>query len=204
MFCSKCGASIPEGAKVCPQCGTSLSFGQKVSDATSGVVNEAQDVLNQAEESLHSEIHDIHQNFTQGGNIHGMRHLKTDRNLLVYILLTIITCGIYSYYFIYSVAQDVNTACEGDGETTGGLVAFILLSFITCGIYSWYWQYKLGNRLASNAPRFGLAFQENGTTVLMWNLFGVLLCGVGPFIAMHIIIKNTNAICLAYNQQNGV
>jgi hypothetical protein len=122
----------------------------------------------------------------------------------MYILLTIVTCGIYGYYFIYQIAQDVNVACEGDGEQTSGLVAFILLSFITCGIYSWWWQYKLGNRLANNAPRYGLAFQENGTTIIMWDIFGSLLCFIGPFIAMNIIIKNTNAICAAYNQQKGL
>ena len=129
--------------------------------------------------------------------------LKTDRGLLGYILLSIITCGIYSYYFIYSVAKDINVACEGDGKSTGGLLKFILLSFFTCGIYSWIWEYSIGNRLASNAPRYGLNFHENGTTIIMWNLFGLLICGIGPFIAMNIIIKNTNSICAAYNHSKG-
>ena len=98
------------------------------------------------------------------------------------------------------MAHDVNIACDGDGENTSGLVAFILLSMITCGIYAWYWYYKLGNRLANNAGRYGLVIQENGTTVLMWCIFGTLICGIGPFIAMHILIKNSNMICNAYNR----
>lgn len=61
------------------------------------------------------------------------------------------------------------------------------------------WHYKLGNRLAKNASRYNLTFQENGTTVLLWMLFGSMLCGVGPFIAMHIIFKNMNLICHGYN-----
>ena len=88
-------------------------------------------------------------------------------------------------------------------KTNRSLLVVILLSIITCGIYSWIWYYKLGNRFASNAPRYGLSFQENGTTVLVWMLFGALLCGIGPFIALHIIIKNTNAICAAYNGNIG-
>jgi len=91
--------------------------------------------------------------------------------------------------------------CAGDGKDTAGLIKFILLSVITCSIYSWIWYYNLGNRLASNAPRYGLNFQENGTTVLMWQIFGALICGIGPFIAMHILIKNTNALAVAYNAQ---
>lgn len=134
----------------------------------------------------------------------GITPLKTDRGLLGYILLSIITCGIYSYYFIYTIARDVNTACAGDGKSTSGLLKYILLSMITCGIYSWWWEYSLGNRLAENAPRYGMSFTENGTTILMWILFGVLLCGIGPFIAMNIIIKNTNSICMAYNRYNGL
>ena len=102
------------------------------------------------------------------------------------------------------MARDVNVACQGDGDNTGGLVAFILLSAVTCGIYAIYWYYKLGNRLAANAGRYGLSFQENGTTVLMWMLFGSLLCGIGSFIASNILIKNTNAICAAYNRANGL
>ena len=102
------------------------------------------------------------------------------------------------------MAHDVNIACEGDDETTAGLVPFILLSFVTCGLYSFYWQYKLGNRLATNAPRFGLSFQENGTTILLWDIVGAFLCCLGPFVAMHILIKNSNAICNAYNRQNNI
>lgn len=123
---------------------------------------------------------------------------------MTYILLSLITCGIYGYYFIYKMAKDVNVACEGDGEQTGGLMAFILLSFITCGIYTWVWYYKLGNRLANNAPRYGMTFQENGTTILLWLVVGSIVCGIGGFVAMHFLIKNTNAICNAYNQVNGL
>lgn len=130
--------------------------------------------------------------------------LKADRSLIAYILLNFLTCGIYSWYFIYALARDVNAACAGDGRSTAGLLKLILLSFITCGFYSFYWHYALGNRLAANAPRYGLAFQENGTTVLLWQFIGALLCGIGPFVAMHIIIKNTNSLCGAYNYQHGI
>lgn len=128
--------------------------------------------------------------------------VKEDRSLIMYIVLTIITCGIYSYYFLYSMAQDANTVCAGDGKQTSGLLVFIVLSFITCGIYAWIWYYSLGNRLAENAPRYGLTFTENGTTVLMWQIFGALLCGIGPFIAMNILINNMNRLAHAYNQQH--
>lgn len=129
-----------------------------------------------------------------------MRRIQTDRNIVMYVLLTIVTCGIYGYWFIYMMAQDINEMCKDDGDKTGGLVAFILLSFVTCGLYAYYWYYKIGNRLQVNASRYGLQFAENGTTILMWCVVGMLLCGLGQYVAMHIIIKNTNAMAMAYNK----
>lgn len=125
--------------------------------------------------------------------------IQEDRSLVMYILLSIVTCGIYSYYFIYKLAQDMNVVCAGDGQNTPGLVQFILLSYITCGIYSWFYYYNLANRMAENAPRYGLSFSENGTTVLLWLLVGALVCGIGPFVAMYILIKNMNSLAHAYN-----
>lgn len=196
MFCKKCGKEVPDNTKFCPHCGEDLSLESRVASA-------ANNVFHATEEELKSSINEVHQSFTGQQTSSGAR-LKDDRGLLSYILLSLITCGIYSYYFIYKMAADVNVACEGDGEETAGLLAFILLSFATCGIYAWIWYYKLGNRLSSNAGRYGLSFQENGTTVLLWLIFGSLLCGIGAFVAMHILIKNTNQICNAYNRAHNL
>ncbi len=144
-----------------------------------------------------SNYHETYGNYDQGGPRYT---IKTNRSIVVYIVFNIITCGIYGWYFIYCLARDVNIMCKDDGQNTGGLLAYILLNIITCGFYSLYWMYSLGNRLASNAPRYGLSFQENGTTVLLWYLVGLLACGIGPYVAMHLLIKNTNALATAYNR----
>ncbi len=129
---------------------------------------------------------------------------KTDRSLLMLVLLNIVTCGIYGYIFLYGLANDMNDVCAGDGEKTSSLVAFILLGYLTCGIYQIYWYYKLCNRMSANAPRYGLTFQENGTTFLVWYLLGSVLCGIGYFVAMNFVIRNANTLCSAYNQYNGL
>ena len=141
-------------------------------------------------------------NYGAGGN--WTRPVTEDRNFVLYVVLTIITCGIYGLVFLYSMIQDVNTVCDGDGEHTRGLLGLILLSLVTCGIYSFYWYYCLGNRLANNASRYGMSFQENGTTVLLWMVIGSLLCGLGTWVATYIIIKNCNQLCAAYNRAHGI
>ena len=139
-------------------------------------------------------------NFSQYNNV-ASTPLKQDRNIIVFIILNLITCGIYGFYTVYSLASDVNKACEGDGKTTSGLLIFILLSLVTCGIYSFYWHYALANRIAANAPRYGMNFQEDGTSVLLWMLLGSLLCGIGYWIAYHIIFKNMNILAASYNNR---
>ena len=135
----------------------------------------------------------------QGGVYTGP--LKTDRSLVLYILLGFLTCGIYQLYVFYTIMRDVNVACDGDGRHTPGLLEFILFGILTCGIYDLYWFYSVGNRLADNAPRYGLRFQENGTTLLLWMLIGSLLCFIGSYVGIYFLLNNVNAICSAYNQQ---
>lgn len=63
------------------------------------------------------------------------------RNIVVAVILTIVTCGLYSLYWTVKLN---NEALELSGEKgpSGGLV--ILLTIITCGIYSYIWWYKMG------------------------------------------------------------
>lgn len=197
MFCSHCGKEIQPGTKFCPSCGADVS-------EESRVVHSANKAFRAAEGELTNAVNEVRDTFQNGGAGYAGERLTDNRGLISYILLTLVTCGIYSYYFVYKLAHDVNIACSGDGEETGGLLQYILLSIVTCGLYSLYWEYKLANRLATNAPRYGLTFQENGTTVLMWHLVGAVLCGIGPWVAMNILINNSNKICNAYNRYNNL
>lgn len=179
MFCHRCGTSIPDGTAVCPNCKTILSDNQTPN----------RDVRPQPG--------------MEGTPNYGMP-LPTDRNIVVFFALNLVTCGIYSYFFLYSLIQDVNIVCKGDGDETPGLLLFIVLSIITCGIYSIIWWYSLADRLYLNARRYGLFFTENGTTVLLWFILGIFLCTIGPWVGMHIVFKNTNALCAAYNREHGM
>ena len=197
MICPRCGSEVADGAKFCPRCGTNLdaqSFEYKANGTIESFANSTQ-------QEVQNVIDDVRGGYYGTPNV---GRLETNRSLLTYILLNFITCGIYSFFFFYSLARDVNTACDGDGQKTPGLAEYILFSFLTCGIYAIFWQYNLGNRLAEGSRRYGMHFSENGTTVLMWLLFGTFICGIGPFVSMNILIKNTNRICDAYNVANGL
>jgi len=122
------------------------------------------------------------------------------RGLAIFILLSIITFGIYGFFWIYKLAKDVNLICAGDGKTTSGLLKYVLFGIITFGIYNLVWLYMLGDRLQDNGPKYNLTIKESGGTILLWYILGACII-VGPFIALHIIIKNTNALADGYNSK---
>lgn len=129
-------------------------------------------------------------------------YLKDDWSFPLYIILSIITCGLYHYYFIYKAAESVNIACAGDGEETSGLLKFFFFGILTCGIYCLFWEFNFMNRTQANAPRYGRQIPDNGGSFLLWMIVGSWLCGIGFFFAWYLFFKNLNAICRAYNMEH--
>jgi len=66
------------------------------------------------------------------------------RSVAACIILTILTCSIYSLFWIARLNDDV-AAVAGEHDTAG--VTVVLLSIVTCGIYLLYWSYKTGDKL---------------------------------------------------------
>jgi hypothetical protein len=123
------------------------------------------------------------------------------RGLASFILLSMITGGIYGFWRIHILAKDLNLMCEGDGKKTRGFLAYFFLGLITAGIYDLVWLFMVGDRLQDNAKRYNITIKESGSTVLLWFLLGAFIV-IGPFIALHIIFKNTNALADEYNKSH--
>lgn len=75
-----------------------------------------------------------------------------NRNILVAIILSIITCGLYDIYWFICLTNDSNEMSETDKTASGG-VAFIF-SIITCGIYGIYWAYKLAAKVGDSKAAY--------------------------------------------------
>lgn len=202
MYCPHCGSSVPSGSLYCSECGAKIYSDQAETKYTGpqsyDAAPQSQYVAPQPQYTQRQyEQPSPNPNPSAAG---ATGPLKTDRDIAMYIILSIVTCGIYGYWFIYKLAQDANVVCANDGEETPGLLVYILLSIVTCGIYSYYWTYKLANRLQNNAPRYGITITEGGSDILLWLVLGYFSCSITVYIGMHILIKNMNSICAAYNQ----
>ena len=120
------------------------------------------------------------------------------RNFWMYLLLNLVTCGFYSWYFFYTTTRDINTMVGDDGRNTEPTTV-LLFTLVTCGFYSYYWYYDQGNRIKALADRNNIPCNENGTSYLMWILLGTLICGIGSYIGIYLFIKNLNELISAYN-----
>lgn len=86
-----------------------------------------------------------------------------NRSLVMYILLSIVTCGIFGFYWMYCVNEDVNNSL-GENDMSGGMV--VLLTIVTCGIYGLIWVYTLGNKISRIKRMMGDPYAESSLGVL--------------------------------------
>ena len=68
-----------------------------------------------------------------------------ERNVVLCIIFSIITCGIYGLYWFATITDDLK-AISGDDQTASGVKA-IVFTLITCGLYGIYWIYKRGENM---------------------------------------------------------
>ena len=92
------------------------------------------------------------------------------RNIALYFILSIVTCGIFGLYWFCTVNDDTNKV-SGHPEATGG-VAALLLSILTCGIYALFWMYNMGTRIDEAKVKRGQPGGNLGTLYLILSLVG--------------------------------
>lgn len=122
-----------------------------------------------------------------------------ERSMFGYIVLSVLTLGIYHIVFWTKISKDVNALCEGDGSKTMKYIYCWLLNLVTFGISGFVWKYKLAKRLQNNAARYDLKFSESGALVVVLAIVFALF----P-VAQAVLVKNFNAMAVAYNEYNGL
>ncbi len=126
--------------------------------------------------------------------------LKANKSLVKYILLSLITFGIYGLVVMSSVSNDVNiVASRYDGKRTMHYcLLFFLVGPLTLGIGYLVWFHKISDRIGTELRRRGVAYSFSATDYWLWNVLGSLIL-VGPFIYYHKLFKATNMMCAHYN-----
>ena len=90
-----------------------------------------------------------------------------EKSIGLCVVLSIVTCGIYGIYWLYTIAHDLNDLCESQNQEKGaepGLV--VVLGIVTCGIYSQYYLWKAG-KMVSSLTRSNGQHPSDDSIVLM-------------------------------------
>lgn len=96
-----------------------------------------------------------------------------EKNLALCIILSIVTCGIYMYYWIVCLTDDTNEIA-GEPEDTSGVMALVL-TIVTCEIYGLYWAYKRGEKIDKAHQLNGQAASNGGVLYLILYIFGGII-----------------------------
>ena len=128
--------------------------------------------------------------------------LKTNSSLLKFILLSLITFGIYGIVVMSSISNDINLiAGRYDGKKT---MHFCLLTFVfswlTFGIAIFVWYHRISARIGKELKRRGIFYSFGAGTYWLWNILGSLIV-VGPFIYFHKLFKSMNLLAKDYNEK---
>ena len=126
--------------------------------------------------------------------------LKTNKSLIKYILLNLITFGIYGLVVMSSVSTDINTvASRYDGKRTMHYcLLFFLVAPITLGIGYLVWNHKISARIGAELQRRGIDYSMSAATFWLWGILGAIII-VGPFVYLHKMFKAMNLLCENYN-----
>ena len=124
---------------------------------------------------------------------------NTNRGLLKFLLLSLITFGIYGIVVMTHISMEIDTiASPRDHKNTMNyLLVFFFLGPITLGIYSLIWHHQLSNRIGDELNARNLGYEFDAGTFWGWGFFGSLIL-IGPFVFVHKLLKSMNLINESY------
>ena len=133
-------------------------------------------------------------------NVIPVKQLNTNRGLLKYILLSIITFGIYPLVLMSSISTDINIiATRYDGKKTMHFcLLFFIFSWLTFGIAPIVWYHRISARIGKELSRRGISYSFGAGSFWGWNVLGSLI-GIGPLVYLYKLLHAMNHLAADYN-----
>ena len=129
------------------------------------------------------------------------RQLTTKRGLMRFLLLTIITAGIYALFFFSSIGEDMNLlASRHDGRRTPPLLLWPVIAVLTLGVGWFVCWHLLCARVRDELWRRDIESDFGPRKFWGWDVFGWLIV-VGPFIFLHKLCVVMNKLSVDYNRR---
>ncbi len=117
------------------------------------------------------------------------------RKIAKYVLLQIVTLGIYGLFFWSDWTEDLNKMCEDDDKESANYILVFLLDIFSFGIYSFVWNYGQSERMYRIAPKYGIQLKHGGSYILLLRTILFFL----PVVGSVEKLKLFNTLAVAYN-----
>ena len=72
-----------------------------------------------------------------------MKQINERRSFLLFLVLSVLTLGIYAIFHQYAMIRDINAMLKSDGRHTPQIFWVILLFIPTLSLFPLFWQYCL-------------------------------------------------------------
>ena len=130
----------------------------------------------------------------------GRTGYATDRTLAKYILLGMITLGIYGLWLTARSGEDLNAiAGPADNKRTMNLwLLALIVGPVTLGIGYLVWFHKFADRIGAEQARRGLPRTIAAKDYWLWNVLGAAIV-VGPVIFANKWLTAMNALAADAN-----
>jgi len=93
-----------------------------------------------------------------------------ERDIILCILFSIFSLGIYTVYWVYKMTEEANALSDYEYGCAGGKLV-IVYSLITLGFYLCYWAFKMGDRLYLARAKRGVSYgRSNGIIYMLLSL----------------------------------
>lgn len=173
-FCFKCGKELDDSAVFCSGCGANQQLNTTSTtddNVNTNTNNDTATTTQQQPTQTTSNEQTTYTTNTQSNTNGYTRSLVKNRSIVLSIILSIITCGIYGLFWYAFMVDDANKVSGEYDSTSGGLT--ILYSLLTCGLYKIYWSYKVGKQLYNAGLNYGKDISDNSILYLILSLFGL-------------------------------
>ena len=125
---------------------------------------------------------------------------RTNRGLLKYLVLSLITFDIYSIFVFSHISEEINIiATPRDGKhTMHYCLIFFIFSWLTLGIAPLVWMHRICNRIGKELRERSLPYIFGAEDFWLWGFFGSLII-IGPFVFLHKFFKAMNLVNADFN-----
>jgi hypothetical protein len=193
IACPSCGAGNVEGTRFCVKCGTTLptapgpeswrqsgDLGQQQQGAPSGGFAPGSQPGGYSSPDPYAPAAPSGwpqqpQAMQPGYNAAGLFAIGEKREPMMVVLFTLLTCGFYGWYWLYTTITEVKNAL-GREDINPGME--ILLVFVTCGIYGFYLYYKYPQLMLEMQDRAGRPRNDITMMSLLLAIFGLAIISI--------------------------